>query len=43
MIETIGIAMDSSMLFNVEKTAALGTGYGLVPDLVLSSAAWTLI
>ena len=30
-------------LFTPDKSAMLGTGYGLIPDLVLSCTAWTLL
>jgi len=33
----------TELLFSMDKGIPLGSGYGLVPDLVLSSAIWTLI
>ena len=34
---------NTDLLLSLSKEAPLGTGYGLIPDLVLSSIAWTLL
>ena len=33
----------TELLFSLEGKVSLGSGYGLVPDLVLSSALWTIL